>query len=314
VSGAPGEGSGETFAVIVNWNGGDDNASCVASILEQGICQGHIVVVDNASVDGSLERLLDRYPNLCAIANATNEGYGNAVNKGLRRALSGGARRVLLVNNDLTLSRGALELLEGELDANAAAGIVGPRIVYRDAPDRIWSAGGMVTWRQNLSKLVGHREPDGERFLGTRTVDYVAGAALLARREVFETVGLLDGDYFAYHEDLEFCLRAGEAGFGVRCVGSALAVHAAHTATGGGYNPRRKYMMAVNTVRFLKQRGTPLRWLSFFVFDVASLPLVWLWRAPRGEGAAVCAKARGTWDGLRGRRVDAESVRALGPP
>lgn len=311
MSQAAGSSEGPTFAVVVNWNGGDDNLTCIASLVAEGLPEAQIVVVDNASEDGSLERLLERYPDLRVLENEANEGYGYGVNRGTAAALDAGAARVLWVNNDLTFAPGALALLQASLDKDPSLGIVGPRIVYRDAPEMIWSAGGLMTWRQNLSTLIGHRRPDGPAFQKTVVVDYVAGAALLARRAVFERIGLLDGDFFAYHEDVEFCLRAGDADFRVLCVGQALALHAAHAATGGGYNPRRKYMMAVNTVRFLKQHGTPYRWLSFFVFDVLTLPFAWLVRAPRGEGQAVLAKARGTWHGLRGRRVDAETVKAL---
>ena len=91
-------------------------------------------------------------------------------------------------------------------------------------------------------------------------------------------------------------------------IGEACALHDAHHSTGGGYNARRKYMMGVNTVWFLRRHGTPLRWLSFFVFDVLTLPLVVVYRSLRGETAGAIAKARGTWDGLRGRRVTKGSV------
>ena len=142
-------------------------------------------------------------------------------------------------------------------------------------------------------------------------MDYVPGCAMLVAREVFTRIGLLEGDYFAYHEDVEFCWKAKQAGFPVRMIGAVAAHHDAHSSTGGGYNPLRKYMMAVNTVRFLRRHGTLTRWLGFWLFDVASLPFVWVYRALRGEGAAVVAKARGTWDGLRGRQVTAERLREL---
>ena len=165
-----------------------------------------------------------------------------------------------------------------------------------------------MTYRQNLSEMIGHREPDGPAYRSTRSVDYVPGCAMLVEREVFERVGLLEGAYFAYHEDVELCMKAREAGLEVLVVGEVAAHHAAHSTTGGGYNELRKYMMAVNTVWFLRRHGTPGRWLSFLVFDVLALPLVWLRRLPSGQGRAVLAKARGTWDGLRGRRVTREVV------
>jgi len=184
-------------------------------------------------------------------------------------------------------------------------------VLFKNPPERVWCAGGVLTFRTNLSTLIGHKELDGPQFQVTRDVDYVPGCALLAPRAVFERIGLLEGDYFAYHEDLEFCWKAKQAGFSVRVIGALAVFHDAHSSTGGGYNPLRKYMMAVNTVHFLRRHGTPARWLNFWLFEVATLPLVWLYRSFRGEGKSVLAKARGTWDGLRGRQVTAERLREL---
>jgi GT2 family glycosyltransferase len=303
--------SPRTHAVVLNWNGGEDNLVCLRSLLEQGLAPERVVFVDNASSDGSLERVRAAHPALEFVVNAKNLGYGHGSNRGIERALALGAEAVLLVNNDLAFAPGALAALEEELARDPGIGIVGPRIVYAREPARIWAAGGRMTWRANLTTLVGHRALDGPEFRGTLDVDYVPGAALLVRRAVLERVGLFEGEYFAYHEDVELCLLAREAGWRVVCAGRALALHDAHRSTGGGYNPRRKYMMGVNTVWFLRRHGTPGRWLSFLVFDVLALPLAWLVRAPLGEGAGVLAKARGTWDGLRGRRVSEEVLRGL---
>lgn len=291
-----------TWAVVVNWNGGEDNVACVRSLLAQGMPAEHVVFVDNASTDGSLERVTAEFPGLAVLRNETNVGYGDGTNRGIEHALARDATRVFLVNNDLLLPAGTLVALEAALQP--PTGIVGPRVVYRDEPERVWAAGGRMTYRQNLSTLIGHRRPDGPEFRRSLDVDYVPGCAMLVRREVFERVGLLEGDYFAYHEDVEFCLKAREAGFGVTMVGEVLALHAAHQATGGGYNPRRKYMMGLNTVRFLRRHGTPGRWLSFLVFDVLTLPVAFVWRGLRGEAAGVLAKGRGMLDGFRGKRVE----------
>lgn len=299
---------GGTWVVVVNWNGGDTNLLCLRSIADEGVAPGRMVFVDNASRDGSDRLVAAAYPEAVILRNAANEGFGRGANRGIRHALEQGAERVLLLNNDATLVRGALALLEAELAGAGAVGIVAPRICLARDPGTLWCAGGRLTFRQNLSTLIGFHAPDGPRFQTTVDVDYVTGCAMLVRREVFERAGLFDDDYFAYHEDVELCASAREAGFGVRVVGEALALHDAHTSTGGGYNPRRKYMMAVNTVWFLRKHGSPGRWLSFFLFDVCTLPAVWVAHALRGEGGAALAKARGTWDGLRGRHVTAESL------
>ena len=300
-----------TWAVVVNWNGGDDNLACIASLVAEGIAPERIAFVDNASSDGSAEAVARAHPGLVVLENDRNLGFGHGANRGIEAALAAGAERVLLLNNDATLGEGALALLEAELAGDATLGAVGPRILYKAEPERIWCAGGTLTWRQNLSTLIGFREPDGERFRRSFDVDYVAGCALLAPRAAFERVGALDGAYFAYHEDLEFGVRLRAAGLRSRIVGAAAAYHDAHGSTGGGYNPRRKYMMGVNTIWFLRQHGRAVHWLSFLLFDVATLPAAWLVHALRGEGAAVAAKARGMWDGWRGRRVTEESLGRL---
>jgi len=294
------------FAVVVNWNGGGENLICLRALMAAGMAPSEIVFVDNASSDGSREAVAAEFDGLVLFENESNEGYGHGVNKGVQHALAAGADAVLLVNNDLELPGETLRGMQARLEADPSLGIVGPRVVYRADQTRIWAAGGMLTYRQNLSTLLGHGQPDGPAWQAERVVDYVPGCAMLVTRAVFERVGLLDGAYFAYHEDLDYCLRASEAGFGVWLAGELVAIHDAHTSTGGGYNPRRKYMMGVNTIWFLRAHGTPGRWLRFLVFDVATLPLLLLVESLRGRAKGALAKALGTWHGLRGRRITAE--------
>jgi GT2 family glycosyltransferase len=295
-------------AVVVNWNGGARNQVCIRSLVAQGLDESDIAFVDNGSRDGSVEATLAAHPRVHAVRNPANLGYGAATNQGIAWALARGCDAVFLVNNDLEAPPETLRALCAELVAHPVLGIVGPRVLYRHDPSIVWSAGACVTWRQNLSTLLGHGELDAPQWRATRDVDYVPGCALLARRAVFERVGLLHADYFAYHEDLEFCVLARRAGFGIRVVGAASALHDAGGSTGGGYNPRRKYMMGVNTVWFLRRNGSARHWLSFAIFDVLPLAPLWLAGLFNGRARGVLAKAIGTWDGLRGRKVDAAQL------
>jgi GT2 family glycosyltransferase len=296
------------IAVVVNWNGGAQNVACVASLLEQGLSAGEIVFVDNGSADRSADEVERRFPGLVLIRNGENRGFGEGANQGAREALARGAGAVFFVNNDVKLPAGTLERLAQELERSPETGIVGPRVLYMNDPAMVWCAGGMLTWKENLSTLLGHRQPDGPRWRETREVDYVAGCALLARREVLEKAGLFDAQYFAYMEDVDLCLRAHAAGFGVRLVGEAAAYHATSSATGGGYNPRRKYMMGVNSIWFLKRHARAREWARFVVYDVLTLPFLWLAGLFRGRAKAVVGKALGIFDGLRGKRVTSASL------
>lgn len=300
--------SPRAIAVVVNWNGGAQNVECVASLVEQGLAPGEIVFVDNGSADGSADEVARRFPGLAMIRNGENRGFGEGANQGAREALARGASSVFFVNNDVRLPPGTLARLNRELERSPETGIVGPRVLYMNDPTMVWCAGGMLTWRENLSTLLGHRQPDGPRWRETREVDYVAGCALLARREVLEKAGLFDAQFFAYMEDVDLCMRAREAGFGVRLVGEAAAHHASSSATGGGYNPRRKYMMGVNSIWFLKRHARAREWARFVAYDVLTLPFLWLAGLFRGRAKAVVGKALGIFDGLRGKRVTAASL------
>jgi GT2 family glycosyltransferase len=294
--------------VVVNRDGGERNLACVRSLIAQGVRPEHVVFVDNGSTDGAADALERAWPGVRCLRNRENLGYGHGNNRGIEHALARGAAFVFLLNNDATVPTDALPRLLDVLASEPDVGIVGPRILYPEPSGLVWCAGGVMTYRQNLSAMIGHRCPDGPRYRVTREVDYVAGCAMLVRRAVFERAGLLDGDFFGYHEDVDFCLRARAEGFRVLVAGEIVVYHAPHSTTGGGYNARRKYMMGVNTVWFLRRHGTPLRWLSFLLFDVLTLPAVLAFRSLHGEGRAVLAKARGTLDGLRGRRVDPVKV------
>ena len=297
-----------TFAVVVNWNGGELNLCCLRSLVLQGLTHEQLVFVDNGSRDGAAAQVRAAFPAARIVVNEANQGFAKASNQGLELALQAGAREVLFANNDVEFPAGTLALLLRSLASDPSLGIVGPRVAYARAPELLWCAGGTLNFHQNLTRLLAHKEPDAESWRRTARVDFVPGCAMLVRREVFERIGGFDPDFFAYHEDVDFCTRALEHGFGVACVGEALAFHEPHSSTGGGYNPRRKYMMGVNSVWFLRRHGTPWRWTSFLMFDVLTWPAL-LAAAPfRGHTRAVLAKGKGIFDGLRGLRVTPETV------
>ena len=296
----------DLWAVVVNWNGGRHNLRCLAAAAAAGIDPARTVLVDNGSQDGSVELVTEQFPRVAILRNASNLGFGEGANRGAQYALDAGARAVLFLNNDLELDPAAALQLVEELNAHPRTGACGPRILYPGEPARIWAAGGRIDYRQNVSTLQGFGERDGKPWSTRREVDYVVGAALCVRAKALTEVGLLRADYFAYMEDVELGLRLGQAGWACVSVGSASALHHPSASTGGGYNGRRKYMQALNSVRFLRQYGGTREWLRFWWFDVASLLPAFVLGSLMGRGRAVLAKALGLWHGLNGRRVRAE--------
>ena len=202
--------------VIVSFNARDDLARCLDSLRAAPPAIAHdIVVVDNASTDGSAEAASAR-PGVRLIALPANVGFAAANNAAIR-ATSG--ELILLLNSDTIVPPGAIDGLVAALRASSAAAAAGPRLVDAEGRAEL-SFGDMVAplaeWRQKRLLGAAARGTPGalatieERTRSSRQPDWVSGACLLVRRADAEAVGLLDERYFMYLEDVDFCaaLRA----------------------------------------------------------------------------------------------------------
>ncbi len=191
-----------------------------------------VVVVDNASGDGSAAAVRERFPAVRLVANPDNVGFARACNQGAREARE---PLLLFLNPDATLAPGSLRTLAGLFEARPRLGIAGPRT--RSANGDIQVSTGpdlslVAEWRQRrLVRGVARRDPgalaEAERLhAAEREADWVSGACLMIRREAFEAVSGFDERFFLYEEDADLCLRARQAGWQVLYSPAAEARHA----------------------------------------------------------------------------------------
>jgi len=231
--------------VIVNWNVRGLLEACLTSAYESLISSslaGEIWVVDNASTDGSAEMVRERFPQARLMANETNVGFAAANNQALRAMGFATAephelpRYVLLLNPDAEVLDDALTTMVRFLDENPQAGVAGAKLLYPDGRLQ-HSAFAFPTLAQAFldffplhyrllnSRLNGRYArrlyERGEPF----PIDHPLGAALMARGEAIQQVGLLDERFFIYCEEIDWCLRMKKAGWGIYCVPRAEVVH-----------------------------------------------------------------------------------------
>ena len=255
-------------AIIVNWNLAEETTRCLDSLQANSIaCR--VLVVDNGSRDGSVAALKQRFPEIQALALPENLGFGRACNLAIQQALTlQDCRYIFLLNNDASVSERALEHLLQAAEAHQSAGILGPKIYHRQPADKIWYAGARRRQGVLAAETIGRSQIDRGQFESVQVVDYVFGAAMFVRRQVFETIGLFDEGYFLYLEDLDFCLRAQDAGFDLLFVPQA---HIWHTVSASTANdlPTRRYHQIQSTVLFLRKHLTP----------IAIAPAVFFWSA-----------------------------------
>lgn len=218
--------------VIVSYNARADLENCLRSLAAAPPAVPHdIMVVDNASSDGSVEAVRRGWPAVKVIALERNRGFAAANNAGIR-ATTGAL--VLLLNSDTSVPAGAIDRLAERLIAQPEAAIAGPRIV--DGKGR-----AELSFGRMMSPLAELRQKTiaalHERGVGPVTnwverttrreqlVDWVSGACLLVRREAAEAVGLLDERFFLYTEDVDFCAAVRASGKRVLFTPAAEIVH-----------------------------------------------------------------------------------------
>lgn len=216
--------------VVVSWNSRDDLPAALRS-LETTTLPLEVVVVDNASEDGTPDTVRRDFPTVRLIEAGTNLGFATACNLGWRAT---SASLVLFLNPDAVLSPGALEALHDVLQRRPEVGIVGPSTRNSDGTPQL-SFGPDLTpfgeWRQRrLVRGVAARDPRVLREVEALCArehepDWVSGSCLLARRSLLEQLSGFDERFFLYEEDADLCRRAQQAGARVVFAPAARVVH-----------------------------------------------------------------------------------------
>lgn len=256
----------ETTFVIVNWNRRALLEQCLRSLEQQTASCFDVVLVDNGSTDGSLDGLT-RFTRLTiqVIRNEQNRGFSPAVNQGIRQARG---RFIALVNNDVVLDPRWLESMLAAFQTDPRIGMCASKILFADPPHLIDKVGHVIyPDGQNYGR--GHLEVDRGQYDGPEETLCPDGAAAIYRREVFESAGLFDEDFFAYADDAELGLRAQLCGWKCLYVPSAVAYHH-RSSTLGEYSLEKIFLVERNRI-----------WLALKLFPWKMLLLLPLYSALR---------------------------------
>ena len=219
---------------IVNWNTRDDLEQALASIPnpDPGVST-QVIVVDNDSHDGSARMVRERFPVAVLIESGENLGFARGYN---RAVVESSGRYLLVLNPDTVIHSSALKTLTAYMDAHPHVGAAGPRLLNSDGSlqysCRRFPTPIAALFRNTvLGKLLGPDRFTRDYLMAdwdhsaARDVDWISGAAMCVRREAWDTVGGFDEGFFMYAEDMDWCLRAHQAGFQVHYVPGAVITH-----------------------------------------------------------------------------------------
>ena len=283
----------KTLAVVVlSWNGAALTLDTLRSLAACQVPESwrlHTLVVDNASTDGSPERVRAAFPDVELLVLPENRRFAGGNNVGLRRALDAGADAVMLLNNDVVADPKLIEKLLAAMAEQPGAGAAAPLIYFAPPTDRIWYGGGRCRpWLAHSSHR-GLRERDRGQYRSIEDTGYLTGCCLLATAEAWRTVGLLDERYFIYAEDADWCLRARAAGFRLLFVPTARLWHRVSASSGGALNAWKVYQrLRANVTLWARHaRGIArLTWLPALLVQQAAYAA---WLLARGQAAAALA-------------------------
>lgn len=250
-----------TAVVVVNYNTCDQLRPCLASIRDAGAAR--VIVVDNASTDGSQEMVRACFPQVTLHTNRTNIGYGAAANQAIAHCR---ADYILLLNSDTLVPRHAVHALQRYLDEHPQAAVVGPRLINADGTLQpscypFPTPFNLFLEESLLGRLAVYIPGVRDRYLRAwphdtaRPVPWVLGAALAIRREAFLDVNGFDPAYFMYYEETDLCYRLYMAGWQTHFAPVTTITHLGGASTSQVY-AEMQYRLFLSAQRFFRRHYT----------------------------------------------------------
>lgn len=274
--------------VIPNWNGKNFLTTALKSLEDQSFKDFEVIIVDNGSKDGSVEFIKKEFSNFKVVSLEKNIGFAPAVNLGIK--VSRG-EYIVLINNDTKVGRDCLKYLVLAADRHPEVGMVAAKMLNFYNPNILDSAGDYIDAVGHANNI-GLGENDGEKFNKAGYVFLVTGGGGLFKREALLKVGLLDEDYFAYFEDVDWCFRAQFLGFQGWYEPKAV-IHHIHKATSGRNKSFTEYLQFRNmTVTIIKNFPRSLllkdlNWLKILLVNINTIRFLatkgYFWEALRAE-------------------------------
>ena len=287
------------WIVVLNWNGLEDTLECLHCLSRLRYPNAHIVVVDNGSRGSDVDRICEAFSHVLVLRNPKNLGYTGGNNAGIRLALESGADYVWLLNNDTIVEPECLSQLIDVGEKHPQVGLLSPVIYDYAQPHTVQFCGTILSHRTQLQTTLTSL---ADSRIGAETGPLALwGTALLLRRTLIDAIGLFDERYFAYHEDLDYSLRAIAAGFDTRLVPEASVFHKSGRSLGSAESHLREYLVVRNWYLLwrshLKGRERRVYRRRFLVWAIG--------RTLRAKDAGKRVVAEhaldGIWDAFRGR-------------
>ncbi len=207
--------------VILSWNQKEFTLACLKSVFASTLKNFEVILVDNGSIDGTVENVRVKFPLVSVIRNKENFGYAKANNQGVNKAKGS---YIILLNNDTEVHKNAFSELVRFMDRYKDVGVAQAKLYWMSDKTRNDLVGTFIT-PTGLVYYFGYGKKDSKKYQKIRSIFFAKGAAMIVRKSVFDEVGYLDEDYVTYFEEYDFCWRVWLGGWKVAYVPKAVVYH-----------------------------------------------------------------------------------------
>ena len=255
--------------IIINWKQYDLTKKCILSVSKVKFENYKIILVDNESNETNLNLLLNDFDDLKVIKNKSNLGFGVANNQAINYALNENYDYVMLLNNDTEVDHNFISPLINSIEKNSSIGGVQPLIMNYNNRDLIWSAGGYI------NKFFGNTTTN--KSLGKKlNLDWITGCCMLLKTEVIKKTKLLDENFFAYYEDVDWSLRIKDLGYSLQLVDNSLVYHhgsvsSNNSSSEGKLSPYVHYLNFKNHIYLLRKHIEEFNLFGVILYQLIKL-------------------------------------------
>lgn len=237
--------------LVLNWNGKQDTLECLTSLKGIDYSNFEIIVVDNASTDGSQESFKSAFPEVTLVENLQNLGFTGGFNVGIQKAIERNSHYVLCLNNDTVVDRNFLKELVIVGEQSHDIGGLCPKEYDYFHPEKIVYAGGKIGLLR--SKNYRYGETDNGQCEKVSTTEMLCGSAMMLKTEALLNIGFLDPDYFFDWEDKDIAIRLMKKGYSLTYVPTAKFWHKRRGSTKGSVAPLNVYFHFKNYLLFARK-------------------------------------------------------------
>lgn len=293
--------------IIINWNSYEVTRDTLLSLHKTSYKNYDVILVDNHSTDGSLEKLQSEFKEPIYLKLDQNTGFTGGNNAGMQYAIDQKYTYTLLLNNDVEVEPNFLEPLVQKLDQDPQTGAVQPLIYFHHNRSLIWNAGASYNKWLGLIQTKGYNQQDkGQDWIKqAKTTEWISGCAFLVRTTLLKDLGLFSPKLFIYYEDFDLSLRIKKAGYSLYIIPRSVIYHIAGVShkskqkTAEGFvSPKVHYLVNRNKIWILKKYVTALTFPSVLLYHIIYFSAITFYFILRGRWQKLRALYTGILEGL----------------